>query len=95
MKIVLNLQFLTCKKYSEHRSTVKNCNFSRLQFFKCTSTVIPLHIFAVQFQKIYFDLILPSDLHRSKKVGLTQNSYSILIKKVFERISIRKADDFT
>ena len=47
MKIVLNLQFLTCKKYSEHRSTVKNCNFSRLQFFKCTSTVIPLHIFAV------------------------------------------------
>ena len=49
----------------------------------------------MQFQKIYFDLILPSDLHRSKKVGLTQNSYSILIKKVFERISIRKADDFT
>ena len=48
MKIVLNLQFLTCKKYSEHRSTVKNCNFSKLQFFKCTSTVIPLHIFAVQ-----------------------------------------------
>ena len=47
MKIVLNLQFLTCKKYSEHRSTVKNCNFSKLQFFKCTSTVIPLHIFAV------------------------------------------------
>ena len=47
MKIVLNLQFLTCKKYSKHRSTVKNCNFSKLQFFKCTSTVIPLHIFAV------------------------------------------------
>ena len=47
MKIVLKLQFLTCKKYSEHRSTVKNCNFSKLQFFKCTSTVIPLHIFAV------------------------------------------------
>ena len=48
MKIVLKLQFLTCKKYSEHRSTVKNCNFSRLQFFKYTFTVIPLHIFAVQ-----------------------------------------------
>ena len=48
MKIVLNLQFLICKKYREHRSTVNNCNFSKLQFFKCTSTVIPLHIFAVQ-----------------------------------------------
>ena len=47
MKIVLNLQFWSCKKYSEHRSTVKNCNFSKLQFFQCTSTVIPLHIFAV------------------------------------------------
>ena len=36
-----------------------------------------------QFQKIYFDLILPSDLHLSKKVGLAQNSYSILVKKSF------------
>ena len=52
MKIVLNLQFLTCKKYSEHRSTVNNCNFSKLQFFKCTSTVIPLHIFAVHFKSV-------------------------------------------
>ena len=50
MKIVLKLQFLTCKKYSEHRSTAKNCNFSKLQFFKCTFTVIPLHIFAVWCQ---------------------------------------------
>ena len=48
---MLNLQFLTCKKYSEHRSTVKNCNFSKLQFFKCTSTVISMHIFAVQSLK--------------------------------------------
>ena len=48
MKIVLNLQFLTCKKYSEYRSTVKNCNFSKLQFFQCSSTVITLHIFAVR-----------------------------------------------
>ena len=63
MKIVLNLQFLTCKKYSEHRSAVNNCNFSKLQFFKCTSTVISMHIFAVyivlglmgQFcRKLYF-----------------------------------------
>ena len=44
---MLKLQFLTCKKYSEERSTVKNCNFSKLQFFQCTSTVISLHIFAV------------------------------------------------
>ena len=44
---MLKLQFLSCKKYSEHWSTVKNCNFSKLQFFKCTSTVILLHIFAV------------------------------------------------
>ena len=44
---MLKLQFLSCKKYSEHWSTVKNCNFSKLQFFKCTSTVISLHIFAV------------------------------------------------
>ena len=49
MEIVLNLQFLTCKKHSKHRSTVNNCNFSKLQFFKCTFTVIPLHIFAVYF----------------------------------------------
>ena len=46
---MLKLQFLSCKKYSEHWSTVKNCNFSKLQFFKCISTVISLHIFAVQF----------------------------------------------
>ena len=47
MKIMLKLQFLTCKKYSEQRSTLKNCNFSKIKFFQCTSTVIPLHIFAV------------------------------------------------
>ena len=47
MKIMLKLQFLTCKKYSEQRSTVKNCNFSKLQLFQCTSTAISLHIFAV------------------------------------------------
>ena len=44
---MLKLQFLTCKKYREEWSTVKNCNFSKVQFFQCTSTVIPLHIFAV------------------------------------------------
>ena len=39
----------TCKKYSEQWSTVKNCNFLKLHFFQCTSTVIiPLHIFAVR-----------------------------------------------
>ena len=38
MKIMLKLQFLTCKRYSEQRSTVKNCKFSKLQFFQCTST---------------------------------------------------------
>ena len=54
MKIVLKLQFLTCNKYSEHRSTVKNCNFSKLQFFKCTFTVIPLHIFAVSLKYLTF-----------------------------------------
>ena len=47
MKIMLKLQFLTSKKYSEPRSTVENCIFSKLQFFKCTSIAIPLHIFAV------------------------------------------------
>ena len=47
MKIMLKLQFLTCKKYSEPRTTVENCIFSKLQFFKCTSIAIPLHIFAV------------------------------------------------
>ena len=44
---MLKLQFLTCKKYSKQRSTVKNWNVSKLQFFQCTSTVIPLHIFAI------------------------------------------------
>ncbi len=44
---MLKLQFLTCKKYREEWSAVKNCNFSKIQFFQCTSTVIPLHIFAV------------------------------------------------
>ena len=45
---MLKLQFLTGKKHNEEWSTVKNCNFSKLQFFKCTFTVISLHIFAVQ-----------------------------------------------
>jgi hypothetical protein len=44
---MLKLQFLTGKKHNEEWSTVKNCNFSKLQFFKCTSTVITLYIFAV------------------------------------------------
>ena len=44
---MLKLQFLTGKKHNEEWSTVKNCNFSKLQFFKCTFTVISLHIFAV------------------------------------------------
>ena len=45
---MLKLQFLTGKKHNEEWSAVKNCNFSKLQFFKCTFTVISLHIFAVQ-----------------------------------------------
>ena len=57
MKIMLKLQFLTCKKYREQRSTVKNCNFSKLQFFQCTSTVIPLHIFAVQILLLFYNCI--------------------------------------
>ena len=48
---MLKLQFLTGKKYDEEWSTVKNCNFSKLQFFKCNFTVISLHIFAVHQQK--------------------------------------------
>ena len=44
---MLKLQFLIGKKYNEEWSTVKNCNFSKLQFFKCNFTVISLHIFAV------------------------------------------------
>ena len=44
---MLKLQFLTGKKHNEEWSTVKNCNFSKLQFFKCNFTVISLHIFAV------------------------------------------------
>ena len=44
---MLKLQFLTGKKHNEEWSPVKNCNFSKLQFFKCTFTVISLHIFAV------------------------------------------------
>ena len=47
LKIMLKLQFLIGKKYNEEWSTVKNCNFSKLQFFKCNFTVISLHIFAV------------------------------------------------
>ena len=46
---MLKLQFLIGKKYNEEWSTVKNCNFSKLQFFKCNFTVISLHIFAVLF----------------------------------------------
>ena len=49
---MLKLQFLTGKKHNEEWSTVKNCNFSKVQFFQCTSTVIPLYIFAVQCKKI-------------------------------------------
>ena len=48
---MLKLQFLTGKKHNEEWSTVKNCNFSKLQFFKCTFTVISLHIFAVYLKK--------------------------------------------
>ena len=44
---MLKLQFLTGKKHNEEWSAVKNCDFSKLQFFKCTFTVIFLHIFAV------------------------------------------------
>ena len=44
---MLKLQFFTCKKYSKEWSTVKNCIFSKVQFLNCTSTVNPLHIFAV------------------------------------------------
>ena len=44
---MLKLQFLTGKKHNEEWSTVKNCNFEKLQFFKCTFAVISLHIFAV------------------------------------------------
>ena len=44
---MLKLQFLTAKKYSEEWSTVKNCNFSKVQFFNRTFTVIALYIFAV------------------------------------------------
>ena len=47
---MLKLQFLTGKKHNEEWSAVKNCNFSKLQFFKCTFTVISLHIFAVNFK---------------------------------------------
>ena len=47
LKIMLKLQFLIGKKYNEEWSTVKNCNFSKLQFFKCNFIVISLHIFAV------------------------------------------------
>ena len=77
MKILLNLQFLTCKKYSEHRSTVKNCNYSKLQFFKCTSTVIPLHIFAVYNTRIkkrtaYLVLLrLSQEVRLMKKKNIT------------------------
>ena len=49
MEKMQKLQFLNCKKYSEVWSTVKNCNFSKLQFFQCSSTVISLHIFAVYY----------------------------------------------
>ena len=49
---MLKLQFLTGKKHNEEWSTVKNCNFSKLQFFKCTSTVISLHIFAVLMMRL-------------------------------------------
>ena len=50
---MLKLQFLTGKKHNEEWSTVKNCNFSKLQFFKCTFTVISLHIFAVNINKVW------------------------------------------
>ena len=49
--MVQKLQFLICKKYSEEWSTAKNSNLSKVQWFKCTSTVIPLYIFAVQSQR--------------------------------------------
>ena len=96
MKIMLKLQFLTCKKYSEHRSKVKNCNFSKLQFFKCTSTVIPLHIFAVKFKKyktcdskvlLYIDIVWRCPLIGSlSKDGLLSDSamgFSNLRRKLF------------
>ena len=57
---MLKLQFLIGKKYNEEWSTVKNCNFSKLQFFKCNFTVISLHIFAVNrmVTHILFNLCL-------------------------------------
>ena len=55
MEKMQKLQFLNCKKYSEVWSTVKNCNFSKLQFFQCSSTVITLHIFAVRSITSYID----------------------------------------
>ena len=48
---MLKLQFLIGKKYNEEWSTVKNCNSSKLQFFKCNFTVISLHIFAVYYHQ--------------------------------------------
>ena len=57
---MLKLQFLTGKKHNEEWSTVKNCNFSTLQFFKCTFTVISLHIFAVQLEGLQSESVSES-----------------------------------
>ena len=62
--MVQKLQFLICKQYSEEWLTIKKiCNLSKVQWFKCTSTVIPLYIFAVQLLKTKF----PSNLQNESK----------------------------
>ena len=44
---MLKLQFFTSKKYSEAWSVVNHCIFFKAQWFHCTSTVLPLYVFAV------------------------------------------------
>ena len=72
---MLKLQFLTCKKYSEEWSTVKNCNFSKVQFFNCTSTVIPLYIFVVQCNvgRRLGDTYCDDDANKLKMFCVTQS----------------------
>ena len=83
---MLKLQFLTGKKHNEEWSTVKNCNFSKLQFFKCTFTVISLHIFAVWF--VYQNRLEPSGgiYHLYKRNRLlwlhVNNKVAIITEKI-------------
>ena len=93
---MLKLQFLTGKKHNEEWSAVKNCNFSKLKFFKCTFTVISLHIFAVWCYKSSVHVCLWKTLSQNcphdeiRHVHLSGSLFQDLLTHfIFHRIDLK------